>query len=208
MLDSFSNDFNGMVFFVNNVGAGVQDLKALAEQNKRDIAVNAGGGGGGLSDEALRNMTSSIMSQVAEKLDQLHVEQLQDLLNEQGDNINELKVKLEVEEQKTEWLMGENTKLYYSLDEMNVTLQTQQPSFIFVNGNSSSSNDSSSSIPGFIETPMIMGPGLMGLEDPANINASLSKIETVQETADRVSALMTVVQSDIKRLDATIESKT
>ena len=47
--------------------------------------------------------------------------------------MNELKVKQEVEEQKTEWLMGENQKLYYSLDEMNVTLQTQQlPNFIFV----------------------------------------------------------------------------
>jgi len=207
MLDSFSNDFNGMVFFVNNVGAGVQDLRAMAEQNKADIAASSGGGG--ISEADLRNMTSSIMSRVAEKLEQLNVGQLQDLLNEQGDDINELKVNLEVEEQKTEWLMGENQKLYYSLDEMNVTLQTQKPGIFLINGNSTAADGSTVALPTGADVPLIVGPGLLTLDDHgngANLNHSLSKIETVEESVKRVSALMTTVQGGIKRLDDTIEN--
>ena len=204
MLDTFSNDFNGMVFFVNNVGAGVQDIRTIAEQNQRDIRNN----GGSASAEHIQNMTSFIMLQVNQKIEDLGISSLQDLLDEQEESINGLKIKLEVEQQKTEWLMGENQKLYYSLDEMNVTLQSQQPSVIFLSNNSSS-NGSTPPLPSFVDAPMIVPiiPGLAGSEGSAVMNESLSRIETVEESVNRVSALMTTIQGGIKRLDTTLESK-
>jgi len=136
---------------------------------------------------------------------QLNVDSLQDVLNQLDDKVNELKVKQEVEEQKTEWLMGENQKLYYSLDEMNVTLQTQQPNFIFVNGGGNSSATEGNDTVPMIPDPSMFMMGPVGTPpDSASVNASL--LGSIQETTNKVDKLMTVVQGDIKRLDATIEN--